>query len=78
MLHTTIKWVLRAKNIRRFITIVKVVDSCWIFSTKWSDTFRSFCIRKGARIMKKIHHNRAKKFTFLRRFDRKKHGFWNI
>ena len=24
--------------------------------------------------MKKIHHNRAKKFTFIRRFD----GFWNI
>ena len=30
-----------------------------------------FCIWKGARIMKKVYHNRAKKFTFLRRFDRK-------
>ena len=22
--------------------IVKIVDSSWVFSTKWSDTFRSF------------------------------------
>ena len=34
---------------------IKFVDSCWIFLTKWSDTFRSFfCIWKGARILKKI------------------------
>ena len=30
-----------------------------------------FCIWKEARIKKKIHHNCKKKFTFLRRFDRK-------
>ena len=23
---------------------LKVVDSCWIFSTEWSDTFRSFFV----------------------------------
>ena len=32
----------------------KVVGSCWISSTEWSDSFRSFfCIWEGARIMKK-------------------------
>ena len=30
-----------------------------------------FCIGKGARIMKKIYHNCAKKFILLRRFDHK-------
>ena len=39
-------------NDRRLL--LKVVDSCWISSTKWSDTFRSFFgIWKGARILKK-------------------------
>ena len=43
--------------------IFKVVDSCWISSTEWSDTFRSFFLMwKEARIRKNIYHNRAKKF----------------
>ena len=50
----------------------KVVDSCWIFSTELSDTFRSFFVYgKEQESRKIICHNRAKKFTFLRRFDRK-------
>ena len=27
-----------------FMKYVKVVDSCWISSTEWSDTFRSFFV----------------------------------
>ena len=45
------------------ITTVKVVDSCWISSTEWSDTFRSFFVYgKEQESLKKIYHNRAKKF----------------
>ena len=49
---------------------VKVVYSCWIFSTKWSDTFRIFFVYgKKQESSKNIYHNTYKKFTFLRRFD---------
>ena len=42
---------------------VKVVDSCWISSTEWSDTFRSFFVYgKKQESRKKIYHNHAKKF----------------
>ena len=52
--------------------LLKVVDSCWISSTEWSDTFRSFFVYgKKQESRKKIYHNRAKNFTFLSRFDRK-------
>ena len=46
-------------SIKRFVkclklSVVKVVDSCWIFSTKWSDTFVRFLYNwKGARIWNK-------------------------
>ena len=41
----------------------KVVDSCWISLTEWSDTFRSFfAYGKKQESRKKIYHNRAKKF----------------
>ena len=42
---------------------VKVVDSCWISSTEWSDTFRnSFVYGKKQESRKEIYHNRAKQF----------------
>ena len=54
------------------VLLLKVVDSCWISSTEWSDTFKSFFVHgKKQESKKKTHHNRAKSFTFLRRFDRK-------
>ena len=28
----------------RRMKFIKVVDSCWISSTEWSDTFRSFFV----------------------------------
>ena len=44
----------------------KVVDSCWISSTEWSDTFRSFFVYgKKQESRKKIYHNHAKKFHLL-------------
>ena len=39
--------------------------------TKWSDTFRSFLNMERSKDLEKICHNRAKKFIFLRGFDRK-------
>ena len=51
--------------VRNFVKslVFKVVDSCWISSTEWSDTFRSFFVYgKKEESRKKIHHNRAKKF----------------
>ena len=45
------------------ILSLKVVDSCWISSTEWSDTFRSFFVYgKKQESRKNIYHNRAKKF----------------
>ena len=46
----------------KHILLVKAVDSCRMFSTKCSDTFRScfFCTWKGARISKERCYNRAK------------------
>ena len=38
----------------------KVVDSCRIFSTKWSDTFRSFLCMEWNKNLSKTCHNRAK------------------
>ena len=50
----------------------KVVDSCWISSTEWSDTFRSFLyMGRSKNHEKKYIITVQKKFTFLRRFDRK-------
>ena len=44
-------------------TKLKVVDSCWISLTEWSDTFRRFFeYGKKQESRKKIYHNRAKKF----------------
>ena len=56
--------------------LFKVVDSCQTCSTKCSDTFRSFFVcGKEQESRKKICHHRAKKFTFLRGFDRKNKVF---
>ena len=42
---------------------IKVVYSCWISSAEWSDVFRSFFVYgKKQESIKKIYHNRAKKF----------------
>ena len=38
---------------------------------KQSDTFRSALIHRKEQESRKKFHNRAKKFTFLRRFDRR-------
>ena len=52
--------------------LLKVVDSCRIFSTKWSDTFTSFfCMWKGARILKKYVITVPKKNHFPKGFDSK-------
>ena len=49
----------------------KVVDSCWISSTEWSDAFRSFFVYgKKQESRKKYIITVQKNFTFLRRFDR--------
>ena len=65
-------YTLLKENLLEIPNLLKVVDSCRNFSTKSSDTFRSLCIWKGARISKKkICLNRAKKLTLLRGFDRK-------
>ena len=51
---------------------LKVVDSCWISSTEWSDTFRSFFVYgKKQESRKKYIITVQKNFAFLRRFDRK-------
>ena len=39
----------------------KVVDSCRIFSTNCSDTFRSFLYMERSKNLEKKCHNRAKK-----------------
>ena len=50
----------------------KVVDSCWISSTEWSDTFRSFFVYgKKQESRKKYIITVQKNFIFLRRFERK-------
>ena len=58
------------------VEVVKVVDSCWISSTEWSDTFRSFFVyEKKQESRKKYIITVQKNFTFLRRlFDRKNTG----
>ena len=60
-------------NILRYqIRSIKVVDSCLISSTEWSDTFRSlFVYGKKQESRKKYIITVQKNFTFLRRFDRK-------
>ena len=56
--------------------MIKVVDSCRTCSTKSSHTFRSvFVCGKEQESRKKICCHRAKKFTFLRGFDRKNKVF---
>ena len=58
--------------IRQYFVLFKVVDSCWISSTEWSDTFRSFFVfGKKQESRKKDIITVQKNFTFLRRFDRK-------
>ena len=48
----------------------KIVDSCWISSTEWPDTFRGFLyMERSKNHERKKYHNRAKNFTFLRGFD---------
>ena len=46
------------------IQSVKVVDSCWISSTEWSDTFRRFFVygKKQESRIKMIYIMTAKKF----------------
>ena len=52
--------------------LFKVVDSCWISSTEWSDTFRSFLYMERSKNQEKKYIITVQKhFTFLRRFDRK-------
>ena len=61
-------------NLPQHCSIVhfKVVDSSWISSTEWSDTFRSFFVYgKKQESRKKYIITVQKNFTFLRRFDRK-------
>ena len=41
------------------------------FSKTWSDTFRSVLVYGKEQKSRKTCHNRAKKFIFLRRFDRR-------
>ena len=66
--------IVRVLQLKRII--LKVVDSCRTCSTKCSDTFRSFFVcGKEQEVRKKICHHRAKKFTFLRGFDRKNKVF---
>ena len=55
----------------QWIPAIKVVDSCWISSTEWSDTFRSFFVYGKKQESRKKHITVEKNFTFLRRFDRK-------
>ena len=63
----------------RFITwqqkrfLFKVVDSCWISSTEWSDTFRSIFVygKKQESWKKKYVITVQKKLIFLRRFNHK-------
>ena len=51
-------------------SVLKVVDSYRIFSTKWSDTFGTlFAYGKEQESEKKYIITVQKKFTFLRRFD---------
>ena len=46
-------------------TLIKVVDSCRIFSAKYSDTFRSFLYMERSKNLKKqTCHNRAKYIHF--------------
>ena len=49
----------------------KVVDSCRIFSTKWSDTFRSFLYLERSKNLEKQYVITVQKITFLREFDSK-------
>ena len=52
--------------------VFKVVHSCWISSTEWSDIFKSFFVYgKKQESRKKNIITVRKNFTFLRRFDRK-------
>ena len=53
------------KKVAEERTKFKVVDSCWISSTEWSDTFRSsFVYGKEQESRKKIYHNRANESHF--------------
>ena len=54
---------------------IKCVDSCWIFSTKWSDTVRIFLNMERSKNHEQKYHNRAKKSTSLRGFDCRKTVF---
>ena len=48
-------------SIKYSFVFFKVVDSCWIFSTKWSDTFRRFYgYENEEESLKKFCHDRAK------------------
>ena len=54
------------------VKIFKVVDSCWISSTEWSDTFRSFLYMERSKNQEKKYIITVQKnFTFMRRFDRR-------
>ena len=51
---------------------IKVLTSVGFFSKTGSDTFRSVLVYgKEQQSRKNIFHNSAKKFNFLRRFDRR-------
>ena len=52
-----------------FSPLFKVVDSCWICSTEFSDTFRSLLYMERSKNHEKNISSRVKKFTFLMRFD---------
>ena len=56
-----------------YTSTLKVVDSCWISSTEWSDTFRYFLYTERSKNQEKKYIITVQKdFTFLRRFDHKK------
>ena len=62
-LKENVEWAISSISIFPWKFIFKVVDSCWISSTEWYYTFRSFFVyEKEQESWKKIYHNRAKKF----------------
>ena len=70
-------WLVEVVNANKQLSVskkfcFKVVDSSWISSKEWSDTFRSFfAYGKEQESRKKYIVTVQKNYTFLRRFDRK-------
>ena len=50
---------------------LRLLTHVGFFSKTWSDTFRSVLIYRKEQESGKIFRNRAKRFIFFRRFDRK-------